>query len=649
MSSRLTWYLNRLKTMNLPEIFYRAGQFKQRLYEKAFPKTPHYNSANINTPGIHCDYLFFKDRISDTFSIFGKNLIIDDKIDFHKDIFSGKKFPAAFSKSINTRSDEYGSAKVVWEINRLQFLLPIIIKYRYSGDAKFLDLFVSVMTAWDIQNPYMKGVNWYSNIEVNIRLINWYWCWILLEDDANWQREEKYASFRNKIWLPLVYKHCYYSYHNPSLYSSSNNHLISEYAGLFVANTLWKFEESGYWLKKSKEGLEKEILRQYSENGINKEEAAEYIQFITDFFLLAYISGQHHSIYFSNKYKQRLIAIAEYINNFLDVRHNFPKYGDEDDGKVIIPDGLNHENNFISILNSMAVLFDKPEFKRENTVWDVKSHLLTSHMKGLPIWNNYPYHKTPHGSFFYEKEGHLIFRNKPGEGQEIYGHFDAAPLGYLSIAAHGHADALSFLLNVDGYPFLADPGTFTYHTHKEWRSYFVGTLAHNTVTINNSDQAVLAGPTLWVDHYTSTVTKTHKSAGKDLAAATHNGYQKQGFEHVRQIEFDKTENKFTITDVIAAKRKEPCQISIPFHLHPGVSVLNMGQNKYQLGRKETNTKVQLIFDAVIATDKIDAKDDIPLGWYSASFMKKEKSSVLMGEYVLNQPEISLTTIIKVIF
>jgi hypothetical protein len=44
---------------------------------------------------------------------------------------------------------------------------------------------------------------------------------------------------------------------------------------------------------------------------------------------------------------------------------------------------------------------------------------------------------------------------------------DAAPLGFLSIAAHGHADALSFILHVDGSPILVDPGMFTYHTHKE--------------------------------------------------------------------------------------------------------------------------------------------------------------------------------------
>ena len=41
---------------------------------------------------------------------------------------------------------------------------------------------------------------------------------------------------------------------------------------------------------------------------------------------------------------------------------------------------------------------------------------------------------------------------------------DAGPLGYQTIAAHGHADALSFTLSVGGMEFLVDPGTYAYHT-----------------------------------------------------------------------------------------------------------------------------------------------------------------------------------------
>ena len=41
---------------------------------------------------------------------------------------------------------------------------------------------------------------------------------------------------------------------------------------------------------------------------------------------------------------------------------------------------------------------------------------------------------------------------------------DAGPLGYLSIAAHGHADALAFVLDIGDREILVDPGTYAYHT-----------------------------------------------------------------------------------------------------------------------------------------------------------------------------------------
>lgn len=37
--------------------------------------------------------------------------------------------------------------------------------------------------------------------------------------------------------------------------------------------------------------------------------------------------------------------------------------------------------------------------------------------------------------------------------------FDHGPLGYLAIAAHGHADALSVCIALDSKPLLVDPGT----------------------------------------------------------------------------------------------------------------------------------------------------------------------------------------------
>jgi hypothetical protein len=645
MTGRLKWYYSRLSTMNPGELLFRGRQIGQRMTEQIFTPTPEYDDAAIHKTGLQFSFTGLK--TADTFTIFGKPLDITQPIDFHKDIFSGKNFPDSFSKSIDIRSDRFGSAKVVWEVNRLQFLVPLLIEYKKTGDKSKLDLFVSILEAWDEQNPYLKGLNWYSNIEVNLRLINWYWCWTILEGDTAWQDNEKYAFFRANTWLPLIYKHCHYSAKNPSYFSSANNHLIAEYTGLFLASTLWKFKETDKWLKRSLAGLEREIVLQHSENGVNKEEAAAYIQFTTDFFLLAYVAGQHHGISFSGQYVDRLTAICSYIHNFLDINGNIPRYGDDDDGRVILPDGDMQTNNFISILNTGTVLFNKPEWKRANADWDVKSQLLTTHIHGKKKWEKIGAIQQLRGSAFYTEEGHFILRKRTGDDKEIYCHFDAAPLGYLSIAAHGHADALSFILHVNGCPFFVDPGTYSYHTHSDWRKYFTGTLAHNTIAIDKTDQATLAGPTLWLNHFKSKVLSAVSAAEKDIVTATHNGYAEKNISHTRTISLNRASNTIELTDQIEAGQ-DNYLVNMPLHLHPAVSVEMKSASTFLLKHTGTSAIIEVSFDPILAITKIEATNTDTMGWYSAAFMKKEPSSLLMGEYAATEKKLDLQTTIRIV-
>ena len=83
----------------------------------------------------------------------------------------------------------------------------------------------------------------------------------------------------------------------------------------------------------------------------------------------------------------------------------------------------------------------------------------------------------------FDDAGLTIMRSAADEGPEIWCRCDAGPHGFLSIAAHAHADALSVEVRHDGVEILADPGTYCYQGQADWRSYFRSTLGHNTVEI----------------------------------------------------------------------------------------------------------------------------------------------------------------------
>jgi hypothetical protein len=627
--NKLIWYKNRLVTMSILEIPYRIKQ----LFKKQFDRLQigkklirkNYESKRILNVQLDSDVVgLFDKRIN----IFGKELDYSQtEINWHLDIFSLNEFSKKYSKSINIRSNKNLSAKNVWEINRLQFLPQLAVNYRLTNDEKILREFITINKSWIESNPYLIGINWYSNIEVNLRLINWFLAWEILEVENihfDW-----FKCFVEEYWIPLIHQHCVYSFSNPSKFSSANNHLISEYAGLFIASSKWKFTESNKWNRYAKNGLEKEIIKQHS-NGINREEAAEYIQFITDFFLLSYVVAKNSENDFSIEYSDTLRQIFDYINNFLDISGNFPKYGDEDDGKVMSLSNQLHNDNFHSILTSGAILFNEQKYLSRNKEFDLKNQILFG-AKGLEVLTSLKGIKRMEGSIFYKDQGHFIFR-KQWESKEIYLHFDAAPLGYLSIAAHGHADALSFVMNVNGFPIFVDPGTFSYHIEPEWRSYFVSTQAHNTVCIDNQNQSYHAADTMWLKHFNCNVHEIEMNGNSESVTASHNGYKH--LLHTRKISFDREECTFEIIDTLMSKDKRNHIAQLNFHLHPHIDCKLVGHTCTLT--HHSGIKVELHFQEFGELTLHEGELDPILGWYSESFMKRHPTKVIVQKFEFQQ-------------
>ena len=636
---KISWYIKRLKTFSLGEFSYRIRQrvrthvFDKRLMEKSTAPVELPKSSIIEDGSAHLNY-----------PIFDKTLDVFKPVRWHLDLSTGREFPKSFAHKIDIRCDKYGSAKHVWEVNRMQFMLHIAMLYKNSGNGKYLDLFRYHLTSWKNENPYMVGVNWYSNIEVNLRLICWYFCWQVLDVDgvcADIAKEPTFKEFIRDVWRPLIYEHAEYSYNHPSLCSSANNHLISEYAGLFVAACGWDIPNRKARLEYAKAGLEREILTQNTAEGVNREEAAEYIQFIDDFFLIAAVVGRRAGVEFSEAYNKRLHSMADYMNAMLDCNCNYPMYGDGDDGFVLRPDSGGHFNNFKSLLSSFAVYFEDASFKRAGVMWDEKNELLFGY-EGRKKFLMLPTVNTgflTDGNRFFPESGHFIFRRAEGIAgsgfRETYLHFDAAPLGFLSIAAHAHADALSFILHVDGFPVIVDPGTFTYHTHKDLRAYFVSTIAHNTVCVNGKNQANQAGPTMWLNHYKAKVVSCDETSGE--VVATHNGYASDGVSHLRKIQFDRDKNEFVIVDTLRCEKV--ATVEIPFHLHPETTV--------SLDGRIVALDVPGARRVVIELDEKLSYTVCDDGWYSEHFGEKVPAKYLYAKTECNS-DVEFVTKLRVL-
>ena len=67
---------------------------------------------------------------------------------------------------------------------------------------------------------------------------------------------------------------------------------------------------------------------------------------------------------------------------------------------------------------------------------------------------------------------------------------DAGPFGALH-SGHSHSDTLSIIVRSGDEEILIDPGTYTYTGEPEWRDWFRGSSAHNTIRIDGLDQATI--------------------------------------------------------------------------------------------------------------------------------------------------------------
>ena len=203
---KISWYIRRLKTFSFGEVFYRVRQrvrthvLDKRLMDESAAPVALPESSVVEDDASHLIY-----------PIFDKTIDVFKPIHWHLDLSTGRDFPKSFAHKIDIRSDKYGSAKHVWEVNRMQFMLHIAMLYKNSGNGKYLDLFRYHLTSWKNENPYMVGVNWYSNIEVNLRLICWYFCWQVLDIDSLRRTDPVVEQFVRDIWLPMVFEHAEYS------------------------------------------------------------------------------------------------------------------------------------------------------------------------------------------------------------------------------------------------------------------------------------------------------------------------------------------------------------------------------------------------------------------------------------------------------
>jgi hypothetical protein len=634
---RARWLLNRLRCMGPGEVAYRLRQAGIKVLEKrgwldvggasasAIQDGPRQPGAFKPPPLAASEreaLLLAADRIrAGHVTLFGRSVDVGALPEWNRDPASGILGPLEYCGDIDILDRALvGDIKHVWELNRHLHLVRLAQASLVSADPVYLRTLALQLRGWLDQCPPLRGPNWTSGLEIGIRLLNWSLLWQLLKGDASALFAGSSGQRLRSDWLASIHQHCRHIARHLSRHSSANNHLIGELAGLFVGAATWPcWKASKRWRVLAAAGLEEQALRQYSRDGVNREQAFAYHVFSAEFLFVAGLAGHAWGQPFSPGYWRILRRAVAFLRSVRDVKGNVPMIGDADDGAAFRL-GFDDEDRAAQLLALGEAVFD-------GAAPDGGARWLLHALPGpRPAIGAGDLDDLDRAGWAFPDGGYLLFGSRFGAADEIKGMLDCGPLGYLGIAAHGHADALAITLSVAGEECLVDPGTYSYWQGQEWRAYFRGTSAHNTVRIDGLDQSVSGGPFMWLKKAVTRIERMPHSPGDFDFRGSHDGYLRlpDPARHLRGVRFDAATATLVVRDRVAASAEH--RLEQFWHFAPGLE-LSLGGDRLQVRGRAFALDLQ-VSGPDLVLELVRGCENPPLGWYSRTYESKQACNVL---------------------
>lgn len=530
------------------------------------------------------------------FPLLGITLETGPEIHWRRDYVSGIESPAAYFRRIPyLDSAKSGDHKIIWELSRHQHLVLLAQAHLFTGRADFLDEILRELESWLEQNPYQRGINWASALEVAFRALSWIWIWHLVGD--------RFHDAMRRRFLGGLYRHARHLAANLSFYFSPNTHLLGEAVALHALGVLFpEFPGAGAWRAIGARTVRAELDHQVRDDGSHFEQSTYYHVYALDMFLFHAILEPADAAY-----RAKLLRMAEFLDAVMGVSRTLPFFGDDDGGRLFHPFG-NRSRFGRATLAACAVFLNHAE-------WITGG----SDLQELAAWwldgvdGDAGAGDAPRASVQFANSGLHVMA--AGDVQLIA---DAGPFGPGS-AGHSHADTLSFVLRRGDAQILIDPGTYTYVGDPAWRDRFRGTAAHSTVRIDGIDQGTPGGPFGWRSRPAVRVGDWKTGADLDYLQAS---CEYSGFVHQREIVFHRLELLVVVIDRISGLVGEH-RIEQFWHFGPDANA------------------ARFAFDPAARLRTFEGED---VGWISPALGAKFSATVTCAEVTTKLPACLATVI-----
>jgi hypothetical protein len=453
-------------------------------------------------------------------------------IDWQLDFKSGYRWnEKTFYRDIRFLDIRGADVKVPWELSRLQHLPQLAVQYGRSGDRKHLAEIRNQILDWIACNPPRFGVNWYSTMDVAIRVAN-----MLVAYDLALSYGASFDDAFRKILHRSVYEHALHIVGNLEWSGDfRGNHYLSNVAGLLFAAAYLgdSVPEAHEWREFAIEEIVTAVEEQFSDDGSNFEASTSYHRLSAEMVVhcIALIQRMQKSAalpewvlertrlmgHFSHWATKASGCVAQVGDNdsgrffrilppydLITVREALEKYSSLDGYEELEPEDHYPDERHLDhseFLGAVSTLFGDPELRREGMSAAFLGEFVAT-LAGPQETRVAPARPAPlvsvvgnesinaggaHRSEKIDLPADTVFsaRAFPNFGlfilrsDRVHLFIRCGSIGQNGIGGHAHNDQLSFELTVDGETQFPDPGTYLYTPVPERRNEYRSARAHN--------------------------------------------------------------------------------------------------------------------------------------------------------------------------
>jgi len=339
-----------------------------------------------------------------------------------------------------------------WHIEWSKFYFGLDLAHAFSvtEDRSYLDAWQGLVASWiDQREPDCDPP------EVTARRVqNWLYAW------QGFDRVPGFTGLDPRLEDRLLASLAVQVDHIATNLTSERNHRTLElFALLVVSLGLPVLDPGGARASRAWADLQDNLLTDVWSDGVHRERSSHYHLIALRSFLAARVNITRFGGHIPPAYDERLRAALRFGMHLHRPDGYVPALSDSD------------SESYLDLLELAADSFDDAGLR----------YVATRGREGTPPAERCADFRV--GGYYVQRSGWGAREPLPDERFLVFG------CGPLGDGGHGHYDALSVEAYGHGHPLVVDPGRYTYaEGSPNWRHWFKGTAAHNTLSVDGLDQ-----------------------------------------------------------------------------------------------------------------------------------------------------------------